>query len=152
MPRRSRRYAWLLAAASLWMAAILLAPWAKNKAWPATGFSYFFFAQICHQLPARSFAWMGYAFPVCHRCMGLYSGFFLGLVLTPKLSSFSDWLIGNPRRTVLFFLPLCLDLLSANTAATRFGTGLTAAFPVALLAWMAVEQFPRLRSLLVSRH
>lgn len=41
-----------------------------------------------------------------------------------------------------FFLPLAFDLLLDNTPISRSGTGMVAAFPLALFVWVAVEQFP----------
>lgn len=35
----------------------------------------------CHQMPERSFFLKDYQFPVCARCMGVYLGGILGLIL-----------------------------------------------------------------------
>ena len=44
-------------------------------------------------------------------------------------------------------LPMAIDLLLANSAASRFISGTVASFPVALLVWVAVESL-QLRPLL----
>jgi uncharacterized membrane protein len=43
--------------------------------------SYLFFQPVCHQDPARSFWLAGMPLPVCARCLGIYLGAFLGLLV-----------------------------------------------------------------------
>ena len=100
----------------------------------------FLLAAVCHQDPERSFAPGGVAFAACHRCTGLYLGFTLGVALWPHLKAAAAWLAGQPRWIMAFFAPLVLDVLVGNTPASRFGTGLLAAFPVALLPLLALAE------------
>ena len=41
------------------------------------------FSFICHQMPERSFTLLQHPLAVCHRCSGIYLGFFLGTLLAP---------------------------------------------------------------------
>ena len=98
---------------------------------------------VCHQQPERSFHWLGVPLAACHRCTGLYMGFALGVVLWPHLRGAAAWLRGNPRWVALFFVPLLVDVLIGNTPASRFATGVVAAFPVALLSLLAIGELRR---------
>lgn len=136
---------WLLtAAAASWLLLVVLAPLARALGWAAAPWLYAFFDPICHQRPERSFAAFGEALAVCHRCSGLYAGFFLGLVAWPCLRRARRRLLAAPRWIVAFAVPLLLDAAwPGNLPPTRFATGLVAAFPVALLAWAAAGQIFR---------
>ena len=83
---------------------------------------------------------MGHPLAVCQRCLGLYLGFWLGLIFLPFLKSFRRLLLQNPRSLLLFFLPLGIDLLSDNTAISRLITGVIGSFPIALFVLAALEQ------------
>ena len=57
----------------------------------AAFFTYLPFSFACHQMPERSFTLMHHPLAVCHRCFGIYLGFFLGTLL-------SSFLLRIPRR------------------------------------------------------
>lgn len=95
---------------------------------------------VCHQIPERSFHWLGVPLAACHRCTGLYVGFTLGVALWPHLRGMAARLSANPRWTAAFFVPLLIDVLAGNTPMSRFATGLVAAFPVALLPLLAIGE------------
>jgi uncharacterized membrane protein len=64
---------------------LLAFPWLMSN-WPPLGVGIaLFFSQICHQIPARSFALAGTTLPVCARCLALYSGGFVGVLVYPVL-------------------------------------------------------------------
>ena len=44
-------------------------------------FDYSVLKGFCHRLPERSFFIFGKQFPVCARCLGIYSAFFFGVIL-----------------------------------------------------------------------
>lgn len=44
------------------------------------------FANLCHQMPARSFWIAGQPMAVCSRCFGIYSGFLIGWLILPLWS------------------------------------------------------------------
>ena len=65
-------------AASLFVLGFLAAPW-----WRRSGAAWLdlCFTGLCHQRVERSLGWDGVAFAVCARCMGLYLGGWLAIVL-----------------------------------------------------------------------
>ncbi len=130
----------LFSAVAIWMALIFLAPYlrASDSLW--ADWIYGFFHQACHQIPERSFAMWGEALAVCHRCLGLYSGFTAGLILLPGWRFLSGLLQRRPRWVLLFFAPMMLDVMLPNTPASRYFTGFVAAFPVAYFVKLALLQ------------
>ena len=96
---------------------------------------------VCHQNPSRSFHVFGEPIAACHRCTGLYVGFTAGVLVWPWLPILAARLAANPRWVGVFLLPLAVDwAIVVNTPASRFVTGLVAAFPVALLPLVAFTQ------------
>lgn len=85
----------LVAAAILWVAAIVIAPLAIASDRPVLSIGaaglYAAGARICHQRPERGFWIHGRPMPVCARCSGLYAGAAaagpLALVLAAGFSS-----------------------------------------------------------------
>lgn len=68
-------------------------------------------------------------------------GFTVGVLVWPWLPALAARLAANPRWVGLFLLPLAIDwAIVVNTPASRFVTGLVAAFPVALLPLVAITQ------------
>jgi uncharacterized membrane protein len=120
----------------------LLAPWASARGAPAAGaLLRAAFAAVCHQLPERSFSLFGQQVAVCHRCLGLYAGGLVGLLVLPWLPRARAWLLARPRRLGWFAVPLVLDVaLPIDAWWSRFGTGLLAAIPVAAIVWVAWEE------------
>lgn len=120
----------------------LLAPVAMAQGAAAAGaLIHAAFSAVCHQLPERSFGLWGQPVAVCHRCLGLYAGGFVGLMLLPWLPRLRGWLFERPRRLVWFSIPLVLDVaLPFDSWWSRFGSGLLAAFPVAAILWMAWDE------------
>ena len=136
----------LLAACFLWLAlvsspALVAAPeWRTAFEW-LPDLLRWLLHPICHQLPARSPHLFGEPLAACHRCMGLYLGFTLGIAVWPLLPALARRLAANPRCVAACLIPLGIDwALLENTAASRFATGMVASFPVALLALIAVAQ------------
>lgn len=130
----------LLTAAVCWLGLVVLAPFAAaHQKWWA-GLTYSFFRPLCHQLPERSFLWLGYPLAVCHRCTGLYVGFLLGLLLAALIPRFRSLLAAHPRMIAAFALPLVIDVFLPNTPLSRFVTGVLAASPIAFFVWLALDQ------------
>ena len=120
---------------------LIAAPWAAHRGSWIAPVLYALFDPLCHQLPDRSFHLLDHPLAVCHRCSGLYLGFALGIALWPALPAAAARLLERPRSIVVFLAPLAIDaVLLANTPATRFSTGLLAAFPVALLVLAAAAR------------
>lgn len=146
--RRDAAYWAVAAGAGLWLAAAFVAPFGRSRGWAGASLLYAFFHPVCHQIAERSFACFGHPVAVCHRCLGLYAGFFAGLVLWPALPRPAARLLDRPRWVLAFSAPLAVDAaIRANTGASRFATGLVAAFPVALLLLVAVAQLATRRRL-----
>jgi len=138
--KRSGPFWIVLTGAAIWLGLLLLAPFLAAQGEPSAGFVYFFFRPLCHQMPERSFSWLGEPLAVCHRCTGLYLGFFLGLLLAASVPRFRDFLVGRPRIIAVFALPLVIDVLLPNTPLSRFATGVLAASPIAFFVWLALDQ------------
>lgn len=89
------------------------------------------FHTLCHQLPSRSFAIDGTPLAVCHRCIGIYLGLAVGVVLFPLVRTASARWARHDRWVLLAaVLPATLDWggdvlgVWSNTAGTRVATGL----------------------------
>ena len=120
-----------------WLALVFAPPFGGSHADVVRGL----FHTVCHQNPARSFHLLGEPIGVCHRCTGLYLGFAAGVLVWPWLPRLAARLAANPRWVAVFLVPLAIDwAIVVNTPASRFVTGLIAAFPVALLPLVALTQ------------
>jgi uncharacterized membrane protein len=86
LPALARRSApaFVAAASTAWLAALLAAPWALTRpdgSVGARGTAIAIFLagrHVCHQRPERSFHLSGVPMPVCARCTGLYAGLPVG--------------------------------------------------------------------------
>ncbi|MBN1568152.1 MAG: DUF2085 domain-containing protein [Acidobacteria bacterium] len=110
-------------------ALVLAAPFlAAHHAETAAAGIYLGFSFICHQSPERVFTIFDFPMAVCHRCCGIYLGFFLGALFRNK------WLHRSPAiRRNWILAAVCVPAFDAlapfsglwtNTTWTRFGTGL----------------------------
>jgi uncharacterized membrane protein len=108
---------------------IITAPFLMTFVFPSAAATlYFSFSFFCHQIPDRSFMISHYPFAVCHRCFGIYLGFFLGALFENR------WIYSSVklRRAVVFaaLLPMGIDFslefggLWSGTPGLRFVTGL----------------------------
>lgn len=131
----------LLVAATFWLLLAFAAPLGAERGWGIAPFIYRFFQSICHQLPERSFQWNVHSLAACHRCLGLYFGFWAGLLLLPLFGRGRRILIEHPHLLFVFVLPLLLDWFSSNTPWTRFVTGGIASLPVAVFVEAALNDF-----------
>ena len=136
------RWRWAILAACLgWLALVAAPALAAAGGWPAADLLRSLLAPACHQLPARSPHFFGEPLAACHRCVGLYLGFTLGIAAWPRLPALAHRVAARPRWIAICLLPLGIDwMLLDNNAASRFVTGLVASFPVALLALFGVAQ------------
>ena len=139
--KRNGPYWALTALVVAWLGLVVLAPFGAERGWLASPFIYMFFDLVCHQQAERSFHLGEHAFAVCHRCFGLYLGFFLGLLAMPSLPRVRRLLWQHPRAIVVFFVPMLIDVFFiTNTMTTRLTTGMLASAPVALFGIVAVQQ------------
>ena len=131
----------LLFACLFWLAWIAAPPLAAAAGWPWGELLRWPLHIVCHQDPERSIHLLGAPLAVCHRCTGLYIGFTLGVASWPWLPALAARLAANPRWVALFFVPMLIDWgLVPNTGASRFATGLVAAFPAALLPLLVLAE------------
>jgi len=95
----------------IWITAIFLAPYLRNRAWPGYIFIYSLFSPICHQNPARSFFIFGYPLAVCSRCLGIYIGFLGGVIIYPLFRGFSSLSLPRTKYFLALSLPIGVDTL-----------------------------------------
>lgn len=135
-----------------WIAWIVAAPWARatDSAWAP--WLYWAFDTVCHQNPERSFHLAGHPLAVCHRCFGLYLGFFAGFAAQGLWSRPREIVLRRPLLILICAAPLLVDALllpfwGGNVPWSRFVTGFVAAAPVAALAWEGLSQIAQHRTL-----
>lgn len=138
---------WLLVMLScLWLGTTVVAPWMAShgagSVWDrVANWLYVLYAPVCHQISERSFQCFGHPLTACHRCLGLYAGFLLGLLILPGLPRLTAWLADYPRRMGYFMLPMLADyFLWQNVWWSRTLSGMLAALPVGLFVWAALTQ------------
>ena len=143
-----RRWPWLLllAGSGICCAAILLFPWLVLWGEAAAALSIrVLFSHLCHQDPQRSLSLAGIVLPVCTRCLALYLGGFLGVLLAPLGRGHSAWLLGH---RALLLGPLLLTGLDAgldlaglwsSTLWSRAATGGMAGSALGLYATLFLE-------------
>jgi uncharacterized membrane protein len=135
----------LFVVATLWLGGTLVAPFAASRGWLIAPFLYLLYQPICHQMPERSFELWGHQAAACHRCVGLYAGFLVGLLMVPGWIGLRRVVARRPIVIVLFALPLVADvaLWNHNVWWSRFFTGVVAAVPLALLAQWGARDLRR---------
>ncbi len=148
---RNASYWLLLSLSVLWLATTFLAPWLSSSGTGTTGegaakWLYLLYAPVCHQISERSFQCFGHPLAACHRCLGLYGGFALGLMVMPWLPRLTAWLADYPRRMGYFMVPMLADyFLWHNVWWSRTLSGMVAALPVSLFVWAALTQLASYR-------
>lgn len=149
---RNGPYWLLLGGSSLWLATAFASPWwaSQPPGTPGPGAAkwlYFLYGPVCHQISERSFQCFGHPVAACHRCIGLYAGFVVGLLIMPSLPRWTAWLADYPRRMAYFALPMLADyFLWQNVWWSRTLSGWVAALPVGLFVWAALTQLASHRS------
>lgn len=147
-----RRWPWplLLAGSGICSAAILLFPWLVHQGEAATALSVrHLFSHLCHQDPQRSLSLAGVLLPVCNRCLALYLGGLLGVLLAPLARGHAAWLLD--RRALLLGplllagLDVGLDLVGvwSSTLWSRLATGGPAGLGLGLYLVLFLESRPR---------
>lgn len=106
---------------------------------------YLSFSTICHQIPDRSFFILGYSFPVCERCSGIYLGLLLGSLVEARFVHRSS----TARR--VWVLAACIPMLAdfslsfsglwIGTGPVRFATGLWFGWLISALLVRGVAEF-----------
>lgn len=131
--RRQANKAWLIAlcVVVVWVLLIVLPPvFAANGQTSVSSPLYFFFSNLCHQMPDRSFHILEHQLAVCSRCFGVYFGLFFGLAAYPLWRRVENieplpriWLFASMVPIGMDWLLGMLDIWQ-NNHASRFITGL----------------------------
>jgi uncharacterized membrane protein len=97
---------------------------------------YLAFSFLCHQNPDRSFFLAGYPLPVCHRCLGIYFGLWIGSMigfrLLPHACSFRRLYVAAAVAPILLDVALSLLGIWSGTEPVRFLTGLWFGFLISI--------------------
>jgi uncharacterized membrane protein len=115
---------------AVWLGAIFWAPYLRSHSSPWQGLIYAIFSPFCHQIPSRSFHFLDQPLAVCARCLGIYSGFFIGVSLYPFLRGFRRVALPQTKIFILVSLPIVTDTLGnfarlwETPNEVRFVTGL----------------------------
>jgi len=109
-------YALTMTGALIWLTAIVAAPWLSSRTSVLAPFVYACFAPVCHQIPERSFTLFGFPLAVCARCLGIYAGFWAGMLLYPIRRGFSGVRLPKTSLFLMISAPIVLD-----AAANVFG-------------------------------
>jgi uncharacterized membrane protein len=126
-------------------AAVTAAPWLASHSYHnVASVLYLLFSGICHQIPERSFALFGYPLPVCHRCLGIYAGLFLGCFVVLR----GIHRHRSARRYLVLgsMIALAMDAMAPraglwnNSALSRFSTGLLFGIVASLLVVRGLEE------------
>ena len=104
-------YAVTLTGLLLWMGAIFLAPYLKSQSSGWSGFLYAIFSPVCHQIPERSFQFCGFPLGVCSRCLGIYTGSLLGMILYPFIKGFGSVSAPKTSLFIVVTFPMVIDTL-----------------------------------------
>jgi uncharacterized membrane protein len=141
IPNRKRiavLYAATVLGSLLWLAAIIAAPYWRARAPGISSFLYGCFAPLCHQRPERSFRMAGFPLSVCARCLGIYAGFFLGLLAYPFVRGFGTLRLPKMTTFALVSWPIAVD--TAANVLRLWNTGNGPRFVLGLL-WGAILPF-----------
>ena len=113
--RPGQKFIWAatVAASGFILAGIFLAP-LIHQAYPAfSAWLSSLYTPFCHQLPDRCYYLQGLPLPVCSRCLGFYTGFFLSSLFYPVFSSrLTRSLTNRPGLLLILALPLVIDGLA----------------------------------------
>lgn len=92
-----------------WIGVIFFAPYLRSQSSPFSGFLYAVFSPTCHQIPSRCFYAFGYPAAVCARCLGIYCGFLLGILIFPLAKGFASPTLPKAKTFFLISIPISID-------------------------------------------
>lgn len=101
----------------LWLLLIFTGPLIYRLSDNLSGFAdlyYFLFHFTCHQMPSRCYWLFDYQLPVCVRCLGIYAGIFLGLIIYPFIKNVRSTNLPAKWWLLLCFVPIGIDGISST--------------------------------------
>ncbi len=134
-----------------WLGGIFLAPYLRSVSSPWASLIYTVYSPFCHQAPDRSMSCFGYPLSVCTRCLGIYSGILLGLVLYPFIRGWRQVRVPKNRTFFILSAPIVLDTaanfikLWHSPNPVRLTTGLLWGVPLPFYFITGVVDFLRQR-------
>ncbi|MBD3287428.1 DUF2085 domain-containing protein [candidate division KSB1 bacterium] len=148
MNRSKLLYTIMLFLAAIWCVFIIAAPvLSSHQKIMSSGMIYYFFSNLCHQIPERSFMLCERQFAVCSRCTGIYSGFLIGVLLFPIIKIFKTNFQLSKKYFWIMLVPITLDVfisisgLWQNTFTSRYFTGFILGSSIALLLVPGIYQY-----------
>ncbi len=109
---KKRFLLWLfsLGLSALNLSAVLAAPLLRASGQRLNDFIYLSFSSVCHQIPERSYHLAGNPLAVCGRCLGVYAGFFTGILVYPLMPRKTvKWAEKRGYLIILTSIPLLID-------------------------------------------
>lgn len=104
-------YLMTLSGSTVWLAAVVLAPFLESQESIWGSFLYAVFSPLCHQIPERCFHLWGFPLAVCSRCFGIYSGIMIGLFGFPITKGFSSVSVPSTGLFAVLTGPILVDTL-----------------------------------------
>ena len=104
-------YSVTLAALFVWIGLIFLAPGLKSRSSLLSSIIYAVFSPVCHQNPSRCFLIHGYPLAVCTRCLGIYTGFLIGMFIYPAARGFRSVSLPQTKLFIAMSMPVVVDTL-----------------------------------------
>lgn len=105
-------YVIMLLICVLWLIMILAAPLLYKTPGQYSYFAdlyYYLFHYTCHQNPVRCYWLFDYQLPVCVRCLGIYLGAVIGLVIYPLIKNIKSTKIPPKWLLLVCFVPIGID-------------------------------------------
>jgi len=143
----SAPYIVYLTAVALWCGMLLFVPFLtsiEHQSHTLSQSLYQAYSHICHQYESRSVFIYGHKLPVCARCTGIYSGYFIGSIAIFCLKR--KWYARGFIPWFVIALPMIIDVflnstgLHASTICTRMSTGMIfGAGAAVILSWTIIE-------------
>ena len=136
-------YLILLILTILWLGFIVLTPflvhlWAQHSTF--IKIYYFLFKFICHQKSDRSYFLWGTQLPVCARCLGIYGGLVVGLVIYPFFNKLTEHKVPKLKLSLIFILPILMDGIAQSlglyTSSNIFRTIIGIWFSVGIIFFL----------------
>jgi uncharacterized membrane protein len=109
---KSEKLSWLFTffISGLILSGVFLAPLFYERHPILSRFIYLLYSPFCHQQPARSYFLLSHQLAVCSRCLGIYSGFFLSVILYPFWKkTFKQWINSRPGLIIIMGIPMGID-------------------------------------------